>query len=502
MARESEDDPAAWLSTVFPETFTQDSFAPHHLDYYRWVWSVRAGVRPRPMVIPWGRHGGKSTAVEATFPIFAARRSRRYGFYISATQAQADDHLVTISEHFSSPEFSAAYPTLGTPRIQVVGGSSGRQLAWRRNRLWTSEGYVVDALGIDTAVRGRKLGRRRPDHMIFDDIDDTADVRGKGEKLAKKIKAISRRILPAGSNDCAVVFAQNLIYRGSIMSALSNVQGATANIDFLVDREIIGPIPAIENLVYKVLENPRRYKITGGRPTWHMLGYAECEAHMMTDGLEGWLVETQHELDIFEGPTYKGVEFRSVRPEEIPALNRVVVWVDPAVTSTVHSDSQGIQCDAMGEDGNIYRLESWEGITDPLSALVQAIGIAVRHGSETVSIETDQGGDLWRSTFAEARRAYSEGAGVPIDSVPRFGPPAKGGASRSDGGGAKQERQLRMRAGYTAGNIIHISGRCDLLEKALKRHPAAPDDLSDAAYWSWWELRNRPAAVMSGADPR
>jgi len=49
---------------------------------------------------------------------------------------------------------------------------------------------------------------------------------------------------------------------------------------------------------------------------------------------------------------------------ELPKFTKIVVWVDPAVTSTDQSDSQGICAGAMGVDNKKYILYSWEGILD------------------------------------------------------------------------------------------------------------------------------------------
>jgi hypothetical protein len=95
------------------------------------------------------------------------------------------------------------YPRLAARKVGKYGSSKG----WRRNRLRTASGLTVDALGLDTARRGFKVEEQRPDMMIFDDIDGELDTI---ETTDKKETIITKKLLPAGSKDCAILFVQNL----------------------------------------------------------------------------------------------------------------------------------------------------------------------------------------------------------------------------------------------------------------------------------------------------
>lgn len=58
-----EDDLETWLRTILPSYFDGE-FAGHQLEFWRWVWSIRSGVRPPPFVAIWSRGGTKSTSAE------------------------------------------------------------------------------------------------------------------------------------------------------------------------------------------------------------------------------------------------------------------------------------------------------------------------------------------------------------------------------------------------------------------------------------------------------
>jgi hypothetical protein len=61
-------------------------------------------------------------------------------------------------------------------------------------------------------------------------------------------------------------------------------------------------------------------------------------------------------------------------------------------------------------------------------------------------------------------------------------------AKAGTGTGGKVERNQRMLVSYEKGNIVHVIGTHEILERALKRFPNEPLDLADAAYWGWNDL--------------
>ena len=167
-------------------------------------------------------------------------------------------------------------------------------MAWRRNRIWTEDGFVLDALGLDTAVRGAKLGDNRPDFMIFDDVDEELDAEG---TIDRKILAITRRLIPAGAPGCIFLVAQNLVHPNGIVSRL--VDGRAT---YLGSRTISGPHPAIEGLTYE--GRGTEAVITGGRPTWDYMGLDVCQAKIVDAGLDSFLAEVQHEVQLIGEPRF------------------------------------------------------------------------------------------------------------------------------------------------------------------------------------------------------
>src|SRR6185436_3812819 len=236
----------------------------------------------------WPRGGAKSTSAEMACTDLGCSGSRIYCLYVRMTQDKADASVENVAALFESDEIAKHFPEHSRRKTGKFGNAKG----WRRNRIWTAGGFAVDALGLDTASRGVKLENQRPDLIIFDDIDDLLDGPA---ATKKKIEIITKSILPAGSNNCAVLFIQNLIIRDGVASQL-----ADGRADFLALRKVSGPFPAIENLKYEwrldSKTGMRRAYITAGVATWSGQDLATCQRFIDTWGLSAFLKEAQHKV--------------------------------------------------------------------------------------------------------------------------------------------------------------------------------------------------------------
>ena len=292
-----EASPASWRKALFPDTFTAD-LAPYHDEYWEWLWGVGPiGTGPDGascFAAVWWRGGAKSTNVECGCVALAGHSKRRYGWYIGGTQSQADDHLATVSQRFLSPGVAKYYPHLAAAKTQMVGERS-RQMGWRRRRIWTEDGFVIDALGLDAAYRGAKIEDQRPDFMIFDDVDGELDSE---ETMERKIATLTRKILPAASlSGCIYLVAQNLVHPNGIVTRLVN---NTAT--YLGNRTVSGPHPAIAGLEYE--GTGTEAVITAGVSTWPAVPLATHQATIKDIGIGSFLAECQHEITYFGAPRY------------------------------------------------------------------------------------------------------------------------------------------------------------------------------------------------------
>ena len=470
--QELEADWRRWLAGIFPRSIGKGIFAPYHEEFWEWVWALERGVRPQPFIGIWPRGWAKSTSAELACCVLGAMGKRVYALYVSRGQEQANKHVADIGALLESPNVEAYYPDLATRLVSKYGHSRG----WRGNRLRCRSGFTIDAFGLDVEMRGTKVIEDRPDLIILDDIDGPLDTL---KTVQDNITKITKSVLPAGSPDMAVLAIQNVILGEGVFARL-----ADGRADFLADRIVSGPYPALDHAAYHQGEDGR-WRLVAGEPTWAVMGLQECQAIIDSDGLTSFRAERQQEVTEPPGGMYDHLDFRHASWEELPDLVRIVVWVDPAVTDTDDSDAHGIQADGLGPDGTIYRLWSWEDRTSPTDALQRAIRIAVRLGAEAVGVETDQGGDTWQPTYREAARELLLGEEMRAEQIPPFRA-AKAGA----GHGSKVHRSSQMLADYERGQIVHVVGTHDALERSLRRFPKSkPLDLADAAYWAWYDLR-------------
>lgn len=491
-------EPRPWLQEMFP-SWVDGGFAPHHEELWNWIGAIEAGERLRSFVGIFSRRHGKSTAAELATVYLAAKKARSYFGYVCATQNQANQHVRSIGSLLESSIVEKHYPALAQREITKFGHAR----AWRMDRLRTASGITIDAIGLNTAIRGVKMDDVRPDMLILDDLDDHEDSR---DMVKKKIRALRNAILPIGSSDLVVLFIQNLIHRYSIASRLAGVAPEDAgDVEILQDRYVSGPVPAVRNLSYEQTEDG--YEITGGDVTWNGFDLEDCQAEVDRIGLTGFLRECQHEVTAPPGGMFDHIEYRQIAPPEVPEIVEKAVWCDPAVSNTEESDCNAIVAGGLGVDDHIYQFFAWERRAGPTETIRKAILKAMEIGAMTVGIETDQGGHAWEDLYyrvlddiEEELREEHDGAlkmnGEEVF-LPEFDEEKAGSSGKS-----KEHRIQRMLQDYEGGNILHVTGTHRVLERGLDRFPGTkPFDVADAAYWTWHDLREETAGEVSAEMP-
>ena len=505
-------DPLQWVHDVFPH---MDGMAPHHVEMWKWAWGVRPGIRPRPAVFILARGHGKSTNLESIVCALAARRVVNYAWYISGTQEQADYHVADIAVKLHGEIFREAYPATARRAVNLYGQSMG----WTRQRLTTASSFTVDALGLNVAARGKKIEDRRPDLIIFDDLDSRYD---SPEVTRKRLGALVGSLLGAKAAGAAIIGAQNLIHERSIFSLLArrcrpqDLGMAPGEGEFLIDRKVVGPIPAVEGLAYErrdvMMEGEMvsKYFITAGVATWPQgKSLQACEEDINDFGPSVFEQECQHNVKPPAGGIFSGIDFERLRVNlnEVPKIVTSILCVDPAVTNTDGSDCYAISVGALGVDGRVYCMYDWESVpgvplhpeedekaraagdetklTSPEAVLVKAILYCLAQRVPNLMVETDQGGQVWYSAFTAAMAFLRKKGQIQNwHRIPKF-LSDKAGYTRQ----SKMERWQVMATAYEQDGLRHVIGTHDVLERALWRVPTTkPYDLADAAYWKWRKL--------------
>jgi predicted phage terminase large subunit-like protein len=89
----------------------------------------------------------------------------------------------------------------------------------------------------------------------------------------------------------------------------------------------------------------------------------------------------------------------AARRERLPELQRIVVAIDPAVSTGEGSDETGIIVAGKDERGAGYVIEDLSGRYDPAGWARTAIAAYGRHGADRIVAEVNQGGDTVENTI-------------------------------------------------------------------------------------------------------
>ena len=160
-----------------------------------------------------------------------------------------------------------------------------------------------------------------------------------------------------------------------------------------------------------------------------------------------------------------------VDKEEVPTLNRIVVSIDPAVTSNAESDMTGIVVAGLDVNGTAYVLEDHTGRYTPQQWASKAVELYREHMADRIVAERNQGGDMVRHTL------HTEDETVPVKLVH---------ASRG-----KMARAEPVSALYEQDKVKHVRGLNDLEDQMVQWEPlgsiGSPDRL-DALVWAITDL--------------
>jgi len=382
-----------WLAAILPDYCTAP-FAEHHVEFWRWVWAIEPGLRPEAFVGIWARGGAKSTSAEAACVALGARRKRRYGLYLCDKQDRADDHVGNVASMVESERVELFYPGLASRQVGKYGNSRG----WRRNRLWTSAGFVLDAIGLDTAARGVKLEEQRPDFLVIDDVDGLHDSTA---ETARKVGTLTQSIIPAGAPDLAILAIQNLVKRDGVFD-----QMATGRAEFLRRRILSGPIPAVTGLEVERGDDGLDH-VTAGEATWEGQSLETVEEQINDWGYPAFLREAQHEVADAPGALWSQVQIDASRvADELEVeVELIVVSVDPSGGAGPGHDEQGIVAVGRGIDGHGYVLADWTCSLSPMGWGKRAVGLAIELGADAIVVEANYGQDMAGSTVQQAAEA-------------------------------------------------------------------------------------------------
>ena len=173
-----------------------------------------------------------------------------------------------------------------------------------------------------------------------------------------------------------------------------------------------------------------------------------------------------------------GLENTRIRKEELPVLVRVVVGVDPAVTSGEDSDLTGIVVAGLSNDGQYYVLDDQTLKASPQVWAEKAIQSFEQHKADRIIAEVNNGGDLVVHLLRQVRHD------IPVKKVTA----SRGKAVRAEPIAALFEQGRAHMVGY----FPELEDQ--LCEWEPGTNMSSPDRM-DAMVWALTELSEGSATV-------
>lgn len=341
--------------TLFPFVFGAD-FSEDHAKYWTHKWNVLQALKKKEDVDPGdlvtliilGRGMGKSTMAEVAALMRAAILGDSYLLYVCSTDDQAREHIANIKFLIEHPDSKLAeyYPSLSEPREQRKGGAD----TWNKDTFITKSGAIFRAKGLNSSMRGLRVGTLRPNQIILDDIDDIKDSVAVAHN---KLSVIKASILPVVTDNASIDFPQNLISEHSVMNQIY-----TGTSDALSDRTVIGVTKAFTTLnVTSDFDESGRIKHViqpDSVTSWAGFDIKKAQKFLNASGLDTFMAEYQNELN------------RQKSGKVIPEYNeeaQIITWSEFAGvygTNTIPSNWKAkVGLDIGYSDGQFPHWSAW-----------------------------------------------------------------------------------------------------------------------------------------------
>lgn len=178
-----------------------------------------------------------------------------------------------------------------------------------------------------------------------------------------------------------------------------------------------------------------------------------------------------------DGALWRGQQIEALRVKTAPELVRVVIALDPSVTSGPDSDELGMIAAGLGVDGHGYVLDDGSGVMAPDVWADRAVTKFDKWAADKIIGEANNGGDLIETVIRTVRR------NVPYQKVH---------ASRG-----KITRAEPIAALYEQGKVHHVGGFAELEGEMTNYVPGASKSPNrmDALVWALSFLMLKPAKV-------
>lgn len=429
------------------ETGEEITLSEFHLDLIahakRWVLPDTEPAQHRDAYIA-PRGSGKSTWLFLVLPLWAAAHNWRSFIAAFAHSAgQAEMHLATLKHELdTNAALRTDFPELCTPSRRP----GGMVQADRAGMLVTKAGFTFAARGIDAASLGMKVGERRPDLLILDDVEPGEESYSPYLK-DKRLGTLLDSILPLNVY-ARVVIVGTVTMHGSIVHDLVRSATETGPAEPWVTDEHFRAhyYPAI-------LTDPQTGAERSIWPAKWSMDYLQSIRHTRS-----FKKNYQNDPMGADGEFWREDDFTHATT---PGFTHQLLSIDPAVTAKGTSDYTALAVIGYYAPEKVCVVrDAWNLRIPPgeeLRRRVLAI-LATYPGIAGVLVESNQGGEAWR--------AILNGLPVPVRTVHQHAP--------------KEVRAAKLLNHYQRHRVLHEKRLPDVEGQMVSFPKGAYDDLVDA----------------------
>lgn len=374
------------------ETGNRVTIADMHLAWARearrWLVPVTEPSEHRTAEVA-PRNTGKTTWWFLIIPMWlAAHGHSKFVGAFADSGAQAEMHLQTFKQELDrNALLRKDFPTLCKPMERT---SERRRLSDNKKMTIQANEFVFAAKGVDAGNLGMKVGKRRPDTIIMDDIEPGEEVYS-SYQAGQRLIALTDSIMPLNIY-ARVVLCGTTTMVGSIVHQLvkSVVEPnedhpewiTTENFQVNYHEPIVTRPDGTERSCW-----PARWSLDFLLSIRDTRQYRKNYKNLPAGNGDYWSIEDLEQART-RGATVKGI-------------TRAVLSIDPATTSKTTSDRTAFAVISLSPMAHMAVIEKTRAVNLPPAACrAVALQYLADHPEiRKILVEANQGGETWHSVY-------------------------------------------------------------------------------------------------------
>lgn len=196
---------------IYFGSYIQYKMAPFHLDMF----GIAQDDNLKRAGIVAFRGSAKSTLLNTAYALWAVMgiHKKKHIVIASQTQQRAKDHLKNVRKEIEKNQLLR----------QNLGPFQETEDQWHATSLVIPRYEArITAVSVEEGIRGLREGPHRPDLIIVDDIEDSAQVKTK-ENRDKTFNWLTGELLPMGDINTKAVFIGNFLHEDSALTRIEKM---------------------------------------------------------------------------------------------------------------------------------------------------------------------------------------------------------------------------------------------------------------------------------------